>query len=162
LRAGKFREHRQSDMITRICPVSYDPAATCPRWLQFLDETFPDDRAIIAFLQRSLGYTLTSDISEQCFWLLIGAGKNGKSVFLATVEHILGSYAVSTSFDVFADKPKGAAINPRDGLAALVGSRFVRASESDEERRFSEAQLKALTGGEKVRTAKMYEDDFQY
>src|SRR5262249_40912630 len=49
LRAGRFREHRQTDMLTRICPVSYDPAATCPRWLQFLDETFPDHEEIIGF-----------------------------------------------------------------------------------------------------------------
>ncbi len=75
---------------------------------------------------------------------------------------MLGDYAVATSFDTFAARRSGAAINPRDGMASLAGSRFVRASESDEGTRFSEAQLKALTGGERIRTARMYQEDFDY
>jgi putative DNA primase/helicase len=74
----------------------------------------------------------------------------------------LGDCAVATSFDTFAFKKDGAGINPRDGMASLVGSRFVRASESDDGKRLSEAQIKALTGGERIRTARMYQDDFDY
>ncbi|MGH9522128.1 MAG: phage/plasmid primase, P4 family [Terriglobales bacterium] len=159
---GHLRAHRREDLITKLCPVMFDPAAQCPRWLQFLTETFSDQPDVTPFLQRSLGYTLTGETNEQCFWLLIGAGRNGKSTMLNAVQHILGDYAAATSFDTFAAKRADAAINPRDGLAALAGSRLVRASESDEEKRFSEALLKAITGGEQVRTARMYQEDFAY
>ncbi len=65
LRTGKLREHRRADYITKMCPVAFDPRATCGRWLTFLDEIFPARREVIAFLQRSVGYTLTADIEEQ-------------------------------------------------------------------------------------------------
>jgi putative DNA primase/helicase len=67
---------------------------------------------------------------------------------------------VATKFDVFAQHHKqGTAISPRDGLATLEGARFVCASESDQERRISAAILKSITGGERLRAAKMYEQD---
>jgi P4 family phage/plasmid primase-like protien len=162
LRTGTLRQHDRSDRLTQIIPVKFDSAAKCPRFLQFLKETFEGKPELIDFLQRSVGYGLTGSIAEQCFWLLIGAGNNGKSVLLRTLGHLLGDYAVETSFDTFAAKRTTTPVSPRDGLASLKGSRFVHASESDQGRKFSEAQLKALTGGEKVRTAKMYEEDFAY
>jgi putative DNA primase/helicase len=162
LETFELGEHRREDLLTKLCPVSFDPGAECPRWLSFLQEIFPGQPEVIEFLQRSVGYSLTGDTEEQCFWLLIGVGKNGKSKFMDAVQFLLGDYAVATSFDTFAAKKDSAAINPRDGMASLAGSRFVRASESDEGRRFSEAQIKALTGGERIRTARMYQEDFDF
>jgi putative DNA primase/helicase len=163
LQTGELHSHLRDDRLTQLCPVTYAVDAKCPRWLQFLEETFPGQPEVIDFLQRSIGYTLTGSIAEQCFWLLIGTGKNGKSVFLSAIHRLLGDYAVSTSFNTFAlQRNQGQAINPRDGLASLEGSRFVRASESDEGKPISEALLKALTGGEQVRTARMYAEDYAY
>jgi P4 family phage/plasmid primase-like protien len=162
LRTGTSRPHDRADKLTQIIPVKFDPAAKCPRFSQFLKETFEGKPELIDFLQRFVGYSLTGSIAEQCFWLLIGPGNNGKSVLLRTLGHLLGDYAIETSFDTFAAKRTTTPVSPRDGLASLKGSRFVHASESDQGRKFSEAQLKALTGGEKVRTAKMYEEDFAY
>jgi len=163
LRTFTLRPHGREDMLTKIIPVPYNPEAKCPRWLQFLGEIFPDQPDTIDFLQRSLGYTLTGSIEEQCFWLLIGVGKNGKSVFLSTMHHVMGDYAASTSFNTFTvQNGRVSPINPRDGLASLEGARFVRASESDEGKQVSESLLKALTGGEQVRTARMYADDYVY
>jgi putative DNA primase/helicase len=162
LRTNKLREHRREDMLTKLCHVAYEPSARCDRWRQFLAEIFPGKPDIIEFLQRSLGYSLTGSIEEQCFWLLIGGGKNGKSKFLDAIQFVLGDYAVETNFNTFAARRRDSAISPRDGLACLVGSRFVRASESDREKRISEALLKALTGGESIKTARMYEAEFDY
>jgi putative DNA primase/helicase len=75
----------------------------------------------------------------------------------------MGDYAEATSFDTFAVTQKfGNAINPRDGIAALASARFVPASESDSERRISEAKLKALTGGETIKTSRLYENEFAF
>jgi putative DNA primase/helicase len=163
LRTGALRQHRREDHITKLCPIEFDPTATCLRWLAFLNEVLPDQAEVIAFVQRSLGYSLTGSIDEQCFWLLIGVGKNGKSKFLDAIQFLLGDYAIATTFDTFAKRKKGTgAISPRDGLACLAGSRFVRASESDRQTELSEALIKSLTGGERVRTARMYQQDFDY
>jgi putative DNA primase/helicase len=162
LRTGELRAHLREDMLAKVCPLDYDPSATCPRWLSFLGELFADHPEIMAFLQRSLGYSLTGLTDEQCFWLLIGPGNNGKSVFVGVIQFVLGDYAVETSFNTFVVPFDSRAINPRDGLACLEGSRFVRASESDEGKRISEALLKTLTGGEQIRTARLYAEDFAY
>ena len=162
MKTFQLRPHRREDLLTKRCPVNFDPSAKSPRWLAFLEEIFPGQPEVIEFLQRSIGYSLTGDTEEQCFWLLIGVGKNGKSKFLDAIQFLMGDYAVATSFDTFAFKKDGAGINPRDGMATLVGSRIVRASESDDGKRLSEAQIKALTGGERIRTARLYQDDFDY
>ena len=43
LRTGELREPDPADGITKITAVAPAETADCPRWLQFLDETFGDD-----------------------------------------------------------------------------------------------------------------------
>ena len=66
LRSGTLREHRREDYITKFCPVPCDPAALCPTWERFLSEIL--DPAVAEYLQRFVGYCLTSIVSEQCLW----------------------------------------------------------------------------------------------
>src|SRR5262249_52079663 len=51
LRTGTLRPHCASDLITKRAAVAYDPQATCPTWTQFLEVIFPDDAALIAYVQ---------------------------------------------------------------------------------------------------------------
>ena len=55
LRDGSFRAARREDFITKRCKVAYDPAARCPRWLEFLATIFPPDMP--PYVQRVVGYT---------------------------------------------------------------------------------------------------------
>ena len=43
-RTGELQPHRREDLITKLAPVEYDPNATCPRFLEFLDEIFDGTR----------------------------------------------------------------------------------------------------------------------
>ena len=159
-----FRPARKDDMMTKSCPMAYDPAADCPRFKQFLVEMFADyedqDRAeAIHSLQRAFAYSMLGTADEQCFFLLWGPGENGKSLLLRVIAHLLGDYAEGTSFDVFlAKRSESKAIDPRSGLYELLGSRYVFASESDQGSRFSEALIKAITGGEELKVAQMYQE----
>jgi putative DNA primase/helicase len=104
-----------------------------------LNSTF-DDPELIAFLQRSLGYCLTGLTHQQCFWLLHGTGRNGKSTFLDTVKYVLGDYATTTRFEslTYTKTAAGSAATP--DLARLRGRRMVTASEGQENSRMDEAQ----------------------
>jgi putative DNA primase/helicase len=165
---AKFREHRREDRLTKMCPVVYDPEAHAPRFMQFLLELFADredvERAeLIHSLQRAAGYSLLGTGDEQCFFLLHGDGSNGKTRLLEALGGVMGDYAVSTSFDTFLSKAADrSAMDPRSGLARLAGSRFVWASESEEGKRFGEALIKAVTGGEKLTVAKVFQEEFEY
>lgn len=148
LRTGELRPHRQEDKITKIGNVNYDPNATCPTWKAFLHRILSGNEDLIAFLQRAVGYAMTGQTSEQCFFLLYGTGSNGKTTFVETLCHILGTYAKSADPQTFLADERGGATGgqARPDLVALVGKRFVIATEVDKDKRFAEAIVKALTG----------------
>ena len=98
LRSGELRAGRAGDRITRHVGVPFDPTATCPRWERFLEEVFCGDEDVIDFIWRAVGYSLTGDIREQCVFTCWGAGSSGKSVFLALLRALGGSYATNTPF----------------------------------------------------------------
>ncbi len=95
-RTGRRYEQRRADLITKRAPVRFDPHATCPLWLAFLDRIMAGNQNLIAFLQRAVGYSLTGTTSEQVLFFLYGTGANGKSTFLDIIHELLGNYASAT------------------------------------------------------------------
>lgn len=155
----EFREHRRSDMITKIAAVEYDPDAQCPQWERFLTEIFAGDAELIAFVQRALGYSLTGDTSEQCLFLPYGSGANGKSTMLRVVQEILGDYAVQIDAETLMTQPPG---KIRSDLARLRGVRFVTSVETQDGRRLAESLVKQLTGGDKMVARFLYKNEFEF
>jgi len=160
LASGELRPHRREDLITRLAPVTFDPAAACPRWDAFLNQAFEGDRDLIGFVQRAAGYSLTGDISEQVFLLLHGVGANGKSTFLGVLQRLLGDYAQRASFETFL--LQRASGGPRNDIAALAGVRLAVAVEADAGRRLAEVTVKELTGGDTVRARFLYQEAFEF
>ncbi|NSW83145.1 MAG: DNA primase [Syntrophothermus sp.] len=159
LRTGELRPHKREYLITRIIPVRYDPDATCPQWEAFLNRIMDGRQELIDFLQRAAGYSLTGITDERCLFILWGSGKNGKSSFLGAMALLLGDYATRTPTETLLTK-KGDVI-PND-IARLKGTRFVYASEAEEGRRLAEAQIKDLTGGDKVSARFMHAEWFDF
>ncbi|MPZ49034.1 MAG: hypothetical protein GEU75_06965 [Dehalococcoidia bacterium] len=156
LRIGEVMDGLPSQRITNFTPIGFDPAAECPRWLQFLDEVFGSDRELIEFIRKAVGHSLTGDISEQCVFICHGAGSNGKSVFLAILRALAGGYACNAPFSAFELSNRTSI--PND-LAALAGKRLVTSSETNDGTRLNEARFKALTGGDPV-TARFLNAEF--
>ena len=101
LETGKLRAHRREDMITQISEVVYDPAASCPRWEAFLMEIMGEKQELVSFLQRVAGYCLTANTDEDAFFILHGAGMNGKTTFLETLQSMMGDYAQTAESSAF-------------------------------------------------------------
>lgn len=156
LRSGLLRRGRHDDRITMRAGITFDAAASCARWMRFLDEVFRGDAELIDFIQRAVGYSLTGITSEQCMFLCYGKGANGKSVLLAVLRAIAGSYAYNAPFSLF--EIHGRSAIPND-LAALVGRRLVTSSETNEGTRLNEARIKALTGCDPI-TARFLHGEF--
>jgi P4 family phage/plasmid primase-like protien len=161
LQDGTLRPHDRKDFITKLVPIAYNASATCPRWLQFLDEVFAGDKDLIAFVQRAVGYSVTGHTREHAFFIPYGNGFNGKSVFMRQVMALAGDAARTTSFTTFtADRNKQAANTPE--LAELVGMRIVASSEPDDGVRLSESVIKSLTGDDEIQVCKKYESPFTF
>ncbi|MBI1741547.1 hypothetical protein HYR54_00585 [Candidatus Acetothermia bacterium] len=159
LHTGRLREGRREDKITMGAGVVFGHDATCPRWLQFLDEIFPSDRNLIDYIQRAIGYSLTGDTSEQCLFLCYGTGANGKTVFMTALRSALGDYAANTPFQTFEDIRSQTSTND---VAALYGKRLVTSAETKERTGLNEARVKAMTGGDPVTARFLFREFFSY
>jgi putative DNA primase/helicase len=159
LRTLKLREHRRSDLITKIAPVEFTPEAECPRWEAFLRTVTKGDPTLMAFLQRAAGYAITGDIGAHVLFFLHGAGRNGKGTFVNTLLGMLGDYAVKVPTEILLAR-KGER-HPTT-LTLLHGRRFAICNEANEGRKFDLAVLKDLTGGDQITAHRMREDDWSF
>lgn len=166
LRTGELLPHDRTYFMSKNTHIQYDPKATCPIWISFLESIMKDEEGnvkeeLIQFLQKAIGYTLTSDISEQVVFFLWGTGRNGKSTFINIVKEILGDYGKQTNSDTFTSKAnEGSGIN--NDIARLVGSRFVSAVESEDGQKLSESLIKQLTGGEPIMARFLRKEFFEF
>lgn len=159
LRTGELRAHNRDNRLTKCSPVRYDPQAKAPIWEAFLDRVMDRNARLIGFLQRLAGYCLTALTVEQVLAFLYGTGRNGKSVFINTLQYVMGDYARSTRPETLMVK-HGNDI-PND-IAALVGARLVATIEIDEGARLAESLVKQLTGGDKVTARFLYGENFDF
>lgn len=151
--------HDATLKFTKKANVSYDESKKCPRWEQFLREIFNDDKDLIKWIQKALGYSLTGKTSEQVMFILNGNGRNGKSVFLDVVSHIFGDYRTNIQPDSLMVKNSQGA---NSDIARLKGARFVTTVESNDGMRFNEGLVKQLTGGDTVTARFLHANEFEF
>ena len=69
LKTGELSLHDRDFMLTKLVNIEFRKGEDCPNWKAFLESIFKDaegntDYELIDFIQKSIGYSLTSDISE--------------------------------------------------------------------------------------------------
>src|SRR5215218_5753776 len=158
LRTGRLKDHDPTDRITKIIPEDYDPEASCSRFLRFLTETLVDD-AVIKFVKRYSGYTLTGITRERLLAILYGFGKNGKTTLVELLHEVLGDYARNTDVETLLIKKYQGVGND---VAALKGARFVSAAEVEKGRRLAESKVKQLTGRDTVTARFLFGENFDF
>jgi putative DNA primase/helicase len=157
LTTGIDRAPNRLDYCTKVAAVSPAPEGTaCPMWLDFLKRVMSGDDEMIAFLKRFLGYCLTGLVHEHALVFLFGTGGNGKGVFTSTVTGIFGDYAIVAPMEMFL--VSNVEHHPTE-IAKLKGARLVVAHETQKGRRWDEAKIKNLTGGDKL-TGRFMRGDF--
>lgn len=156
---GSTRLTMPEDYNTKISGTVMKRDCPIPLWTAFLNKVTARDEALQAYLRRVAGYCMTGHITEGAMFFLYGTGANGKSVFLNTLADIWGDYAVTAPMDMFLESPYAA--HPTE-LARLRGARMVIAQEVERNRRWAQAKLQALTGGEKIAARYMRKDFFEF
>lgn len=155
LRTGDLLAHDPELMLRRIAPVTYDPQAPAPRWTAFLERALPDPE-IRDYIQRVVGYSLTASNREQQFWIHLGPGGTGKSLFVDLLNKLLGKQYGQTmpSSTLLAKRDEGGGI-PSD-VARMSGARFLQATETSPGKHLDDELIKRLTGGEEVSARELY------
>ncbi|MEM4730101.1 MAG: phage/plasmid primase, P4 family [Thermoplasmata archaeon] len=167
LRTGEIRTPSRDDLVSKYIPLKFDTNSKCPRWLQFINEITSrpgeDGRliprpALADYLRAAIGYTLTGRIAERVIFVLYGRGKNGKSLLLKVLEHMLGEYASTTLAHTFVSDDS----ETKHELARLCGVRFVSVNETSEGSALNEGIIKIVTGGDSVTGRELYRPAFVY
>lgn len=158
LRTGSFEPPERSHFITKCIPVNYDSHAQCPRFIAFLESLMNNNSNLVEYVQKIIGYSLTGDTSEQCYFFLYGTGSNGKSTLLNVVRTLLGGFAKNVDFNTLTYS----GFNARNDLARLIGARFVTAVEVDIKKSLNEAVVNRITGNDPVTVKFLYGEYFEY
>ena len=74
---------------TYALPYEWRSAATCPKFMRFIEEAQPDEEGR-RMCQMLAGLLLVPDTSYQVFFVLLGDGGCGKSTFMSVLREMVG------------------------------------------------------------------------
>lgn len=153
----------RADRVTRMVPVDYDPAATCPKWRDFVATYLPESLVpgVAKAVQIYCGLGLTG-LPVQRLFFHYGLGANGKSVFLEVLSRVLGPLCEGLPAESISGQAQGAAGGASPDLARLPGVRFLRITELPQGEPLREALVKRLTGGEKMDVRTLFKGYFSF
>ncbi len=149
----ELRPHNVEIVSTIQIPHHWNPDARCPLIETFLAEVLPEDA--IELVLEVIGYALLSANPLRVAVLLLGPGRNGKSVLLAVILRLLGPENVSTIPLQMLSENRFAAAELFGKLANICGdldARAVRQSDT----------FKMLTGGDPMPGERKYGAHFTF
>lgn len=163
LRTREFRPHSSSDLLATVSGVKYDPGATSNLWERFIDDVTQGDKDTATYLQKAMGYGLTGDTSEECFFTLYGATtRNGKGTLMETYMALVGGYGRAARPETIAQKDKANSSAPTEDIARLAGARVVNISEPGKQMVLSANLVKTLTGRDTINARFLNENSFEF
>jgi P4 family phage/plasmid primase-like protien len=158
---GTLYPHTPDALSVTQLPVEYHQDADCPRFRSFVNSVLPEDcveptsDSPHGFIWELIAYAIYSGNPFHVAVLLYGTGRNGKGVFLHTLERLLGATNVSsvTLHDL---------IGNRFRAATLFGKLANIAGDLDAKWLDGTAMFKAVTGGDSVQAERKYGAAFDF
>lgn len=152
-RTLKLHEHSPDVASTVQLPVRWKPSAACPLIDDFLAEVLPKD--VIEFVYAIIGYALYSGNPFRRAVLLLGSGRNGKTVLLNMIKALLGAANVSAVPLQMLSENRFAMAEIYGKLANICGDLDARSVKQTD-------AFKMLTGGDPIVAERKYRDQFTF
>jgi P4 family phage/plasmid primase-like protien len=153
-----FRPGTPEMAITMHVPqpyVLYDADNEHVRFLlSFLEDIFPDPMVRVYAL-KILGLSLTTDVTQQYFWILTGSGGNGKGKLMTLMEECLGDYYQTVS-PALLTRRREDANQSNEALMSLRTARLAVFQEPEKREVIQAGTVKTLTGGDTISTRGNY------
>lgn len=160
LRTGELRAARPEDYITKTTAVTPAPPGTpAPLWAATLARVTDGNPSLQSYHQRFAGYSLTGITREHTFRFDYGTGANGKTTVDGALQGAMGDYAMAIPSDML--MVSAGDRHPTE-VAMLRGVRLAVGSETEQGKRWAEARIKQLTGGDPIRARFMRQDFFEF
>ena len=154
LERNKLEAHSPDHFLFNSYPYNYDPFATCPTFMNFLDQILLHNKSLINFIQLILGYCLSWDVSQQVMFFFFGNGENGKSTLLEVFREISGrKHTLEHRLEIF---------NNSRETHHLLGIKLLIAGETSEDEVIATERLKNAISGETIVSNPKYRDPFTF
>jgi P4 family phage/plasmid primase-like protien len=147
LETGQMEMHRRELYLTSQLTFAFDPRATCPTWIKFLNTVFvtPDgtpDMELAMLIQEAFGYSLTAYTYLRASFWLVGPTASGKSTLLKVLINLSGSGHQAIDLDAMKDN--------QYQMADVAGKRLVTFTEPDAKSPLADGQYKRLVSSDTV------------
>ena len=160
LRTQTLRPHDPRDHITRVAGTTFVSNEVGGRWPLFLGEALGNPDLVAAVLRCYGGVGLPGLVREHVLPIIWGPSGSGKSTFLETISAAMGDYAITAEPELML-AGRSASTHPT-GQMDLLGIRLAFVAETDEGRRFASATMKRLTGGDRIRARRMFQNFMEF
>ena len=158
LSSGTMRDHDPADHLTMQASAEFHADATAPAFAAFLEQILPDPE-VRGLVQRLAGLALVGTQLEHVLPICLGTGANGKSTLTRVMERTLGEYSIVASKDVLLALKHSTHPTAKAGL---FRRRFAHSGELPPTAKLDEAQIKELTGGDRITARRMREDFWEF
>lgn len=158
LHTGRVREHSRADLITKVAGGNHATGDGGTVWTAFIKRILPDDD-VRAFIQRLFGYSMSGKVTEHVMPIFTGSGANGKGTLRDALMAAFGDYAIEVDPAILMESK-----HERHGAfkMRLRGARLVFCSETEKGRRFAEATMKRLVGGDPIEANLMHKNPITF
>jgi len=155
----EFRDGRPEDCLSFALKVPYEPvdwdATDCKFVMEFMTAIQPDEDTR-DYLLTVLSLCLTTDTSMQHFWILTGAGANGKSKLMNFLMQTLGEH-YGTAPAALLTRRREDANQANEALSALEKTRIAVFSEGAASEVLQVNTIKLFTGEDAITTRGLHE-----
>lgn len=157
-----FRPGTSLDFISMSTNIDYIPWGRIQQdskdsLSDFLGKIFVNP-SHLKYMMQQMSLALDGENKAQSFFILTGAGANGKSTLIKLLNTGLGDYAGEVNVTLFTHaRPPANAPTPE--LIQVKGKRFVTCSEPNGRETFNLGTVKWLTGGDRITAAAKFENN---
>lgn len=88
--------HHPSYLSTVQLPIIYNPNATAPLFMRFINEISLYDEELVRVHQEIMGYLLSAETKAEKAFFFYGGGSNGKSVLTSIITKLVGKENMSS------------------------------------------------------------------
>ena len=165
---GNLRSHRIDDYCTYKLDVYFPKEGIKVDTSEidsFFNDIMLDDKDMVKYLQRFLGYSITGHTIEQKFVVFWGElGGNGKSVLIELLRHVMeeNKYYATLSGDSLLKNRKSSPGSATPHLLPLFGSRLAILDESDKAVKLNEGMIKRITGNKTCTVRPLFKEEFTF
>lgn len=153
----------RADLITKVAGAGLpedgdEEPAGAEEWDAFLRRILPDQE-VREFVQRLFGYAMLGKVTEHVMPIFTGTGANGKGTLRDALMAAFGDYAIEVDPAILMESK-----HERHGAfkMRLRGARLTFCSETEKGKRFAEATMKRLVGGDPIEANLMHKNPITF